>query len=139
MARPDGLMTSPFQPDYYSIYFAALLSSTMRIFSESVKNSKLLFLLESRGTHPPALIAPPKHQGCLRTTWLARVSRILFPTPYLVYKINPNPRKIMCCGKKSGPNAAFKPMFSWVGLALGWGVRRFHNNIYTLSNPTEFW
>ena len=28
--------------------------------------------------------------------------------------------------------------FSWVGLALGWGVRRFHDNIYMFSNPTEF-
>ena len=23
-------------------------------------------------------------------------------------------------------------------MALGWGVRRFHNNIYMFSNPTEF-
>ena len=27
--------------------------------------------------------------------------------------------------------------FSWVGLALGWGVRRFHNNIYVFPDPTE--
>ena len=42
---------------------------------------------------------------------------------------------------KSGPNATFKTYFSWVGLALGWGIRRFHNNIYSeymFSNPTEF-
>ena len=28
--------------------------------------------------------------------------------------------------------------FAWVGLALGWGVRRFHNNMHIVSNPTEF-
>ena len=28
--------------------------------------------------------------------------------------------------------------FSWVGLALGWGVRRFHDNIYMFPNSTEF-
>ena len=39
---------------------------------------------------------------------------------------------------KSGPHATFNLFFSWVGLALGWGVRRFRNNIYTFSNPTEF-
>ena len=33
-------------------------------------------------------------------------------------------------GKTVGPKATFKPNFSWVGSALGWGVRRFHNNIY---------
>ena len=30
-------------------------------------------------------------------------------------------------------------IFSWVGLALGGGVRRFHNNIYMFPNPTEIW
>ena len=28
--------------------------------------------------------------------------------------------------------------FSWVGLALGWGVRRFHHSVCMFSNPTEF-
>ena len=28
--------------------------------------------------------------------------------------------------------------FSRGGLAMGWGVRRFRNNIYMFSNPTEF-
>ena len=40
---------------------------------------------------------------------------------------------------KRGPNATVYPKFSWVGLALGWGVRRFQNNVYIFSNPTEFW
>ena len=39
---------------------------------------------------------------------------------------------------KSGPNATFTLFFSWVGLALGWGVRRFHYHIYMFPNPTEF-
>ena len=40
---------------------------------------------------------------------------------------------------KSGPIATFNNLiFLWVGLALGWGVRRFHNNIYMFPNPTEF-
>ena len=50
-----------------------------------------------------------------------------------LYKINLNPRKNICCGKK-WPKCP-KPCFSWVGLALGWGVRRFHinNNIHVGS------
>ena len=53
------------------------------------------------------------------------------------YKINPNARKIICCGKKR-PKCHFQPKFSWVGLALGWGVRRFHHNIYqVLCFPTQ--
>ena len=54
-----------------------------------------------------------------------------------LYRTNPNPRKLFAVGK-SGPNATFTPNFSWVGLALGWGVRRFHNNIDIFPNPTEF-
>ena len=27
--------------------------------------------------------------------------------------------------------------FSWVGLALGWGVSRFHSNICMISNQTK--
>ena len=27
--------------------------------------------------------------------------------------------------------------FSWVELALDWGVRRFHDHIYMFSNPTK--
>ena len=39
---------------------------------------------------------------------------------------------------KSGPIATFNLFFFWVGLALGLGVRRFHNNIYMFPNPTYF-
>ena len=53
-----------------------------------------------------------------------------------LYKTNPNPRKIICSGKK-WPNCHFQPKFCWVGLALGWGVRRFRNNISMFPNPTE--
>ena len=34
-------------------------------------------------------------------------------------------------------NLFFFFLLGWVGLGLG-GVRRFHNNIYIFSNPTEF-
>ena len=37
----------------------------------------------------------------------------------------PNHEKIFAVGK-SGPNATFNANFSWVGLALGRGVRRCH-------------
>ena len=55
-----------------------------------------------------------------------------------LYKTNPNPRKTICCGKK-WPKCHFLTYFflGWV-VALGWGVRRFHSNIYMFSNPTEF-
>ena len=65
--------------------------------------------------------------------WFGRVSCSLFP----IYKTNPNPRKIFTVGKR-GLNATFNLVFLGVGLALGWGVRRFHSNIQMFSNPTEF-
>ena len=56
-----------------------------------------------------------------------------------LHKINPNPRKnYLAVRGKSGPECPFfQAYISWVGLALGWGVRRFRNNIYIFSNPTE--
>ena len=54
-----------------------------------------------------------------------------------LYKTSPNPRKIICSGK-TWPKCLFNLVFSWVGLALGWGVRRYHNNIPTVSSPTKF-
>ena len=55
------------------------------------------------------------------------------------YKMNPNPRKIISCGKNWPTCHFYIAKFSCVGLALGWGVRRFHINIYRymLSNPTD--
>ena len=50
-----------------------------------------------------------------------------------LYKINPSPRNMICCGKK-WPKCHFEPIFSWVGLALVCGFRRFHTNIYMFSN-----
>ena len=47
----------------------------------------------------------------------------------------PTHEKLFAMGK-SGPNATFNLIFSWVGLALGWGVHRFHNNTYMFSTPT---
>ena len=46
----------------------------------------------------------------------------------------PTHEKIFSVGK-SGPNATFLPDFSWVRLALGWGVRRFHTSFCMFSNP----
>ena len=37
--------------------------------------------------------------------------------------------KLFAVGK-SGPNATFNLVFLGLGSALGWGVRRFHHNIY---------
>ena len=56
-----------------------------------------------------------------------------------LYKINPNPPKMICCGEKSGPNATF---FNLIFLGLGWPwvgeCRRFHNTNFMFSDPTEF-
>ena len=59
--------------------------------------------------------------------------------PYI--KPIPTQQKIiLCCGE----NVAQTPLLTWsflgwvgLGLALGWGVRRFHNNVYVFFNPTE--
>ena len=74
------------------------------------------------------------------STFSQGLRRILVGSGFLqsVSYIKPTatkPRKIICCGKK-WPKCHFQPDFSWVGLALGWGVCRFHDNIYMLSNPT---
>ena len=53
-----------------------------------------------------------------------------------LYKTNPNRRKTICCGKQ-WRKCHFQPDVSWVGLALGWGVRRFHNNIHSICFPTQ--
>ena len=79
-------------------------------------------------------VLSPGISGSLRRIWLG----CGFIVVCFLYKINPNPPKFICCGEKSGPNATFDLIFHRVGLALGWGVRRFHNNIlYMFSNPTE--
>ena len=54
------------------------------------------------------------------------------------YKINPNPRKNICCDQKWPKNATFDLFFLGLGLALGWGVRRFRNNIYMISTQHNF-
>ena len=53
-----------------------------------------------------------------------------------LYKLNPNPRKIICCGT-NWPKMPISTYFSWVGLALAWGVRRFHLNTNMFSDTTE--
>ena len=47
-----------------------------------------------------------------------------------VHKINPNPRKKYLLREKVAQMPLFNLFRSWVGLALGWGVCRFRNNIY---------
>ena len=54
-----------------------------------------------------------------------------------LYKTIPNPRKPFAVGKKVA-QLPLLTYFSWAGLALGWGVQRFHNNIHIVSDPTEF-
>ena len=57
-----------------------------------------------------------------------------------VHYIKPIPsgEKNICCGEK----VAQMPLFNLIFLRLGWpwvwGVRRFHSNIHTFSNPKEF-
>ena len=52
-------------------------------------------------------------------------------------KYIPTHEKIIDVGK-NGPNTTFNLFFLGVGLALGWGVRRFQNDVYMFSNPAEF-
>ena len=49
----------------------------------------------------------------------------------------PTHEKMFAVGKR-GPNATFNLFFLGViGLVLGWGVRRFHNNTYMFSQPNR--
>ena len=54
-------------------------------------------------------------------------------------KTNPNLTKNYLLWEKGGPNATFKPIFSWVGLALGWDIRRFHTDILSFFQPNRTW
>ena len=72
------------------------------------------------------------------TVFAENVVWVKFLVVCFLYKINPNPRKNTCGGKKVAQMPLLK--FSWGGLlALGWGVRRFRTNIYMFmfSNPTK--
>ena len=60
---------------------------------------------------------------------LGFVSSVSYTSKYI---INPNLRKIFAVGK----SGTFNVIFLVVGFGHGWGVRRFHNNIYMFSNPT---
>ena len=55
-----------------------------------------------------------------------------------LYKTNPSPRKIICCGKK-WPNCHFSPKKIGLGVALGWGARRFHPNATLAWNMIAVW
>ena len=57
-----------------------------------------------------------------------------------LYKINPNPRKNdVAVGKSGAQMPLITPIVSWVGLAVSWEVRRFHNSTWMFSNPTYIW
>ena len=64
---------------------------------------------------------------------------VRFAVVCFLYKTIPNPRKMICCGKKVAQNAAFSLVFLGVGLALDWGVRRFHDNIYAVFQLNRIW
>ena len=72
--------------------------------------------------------------GCLRK----KLVGVGFSQSVSYTKPIPTPRNIICC---VGTKMAQMPLLTylWVGLASGWGVRRFHNNIHMFSNPTYFW
>ena len=63
---------------------------------------------------------------------------VRFPVICFLYKTNPNPRKSYLLWGKSDLNATFNLIFLVLGWPLGWGVRRFHNNIYMFPNQTDF-
>ena len=56
--------------------------------------------------------------------------RFLQSVSYIYVKQILTHEKFIAVGKSGGPNATFNLFFFWVGLAWGWGVRRFHNHIY---------
>ena len=76
-------------------------------------------------------ISAVKYGICGEFVW------VMFLVVCFLHKTNPNPRKKIWCGKK-WPKMQLLTYFSWVGLDLGWGVRRSNNIIYMFSNPPEF-
>ena len=78
--------------------------------------------------------------------FLEKFGWVGFLAVYFLYQINPKPlQNYVLWGKKWPPDATFNLLlrsnnsFSWFGLALGWGVRRFHikSNISVFFNPTQ--
>ena len=51
-------------------------------------------------------------------------------------KSTPTHQKIFCCGKKWPQMPFLTYIVSWVGLALGWGVRQFHHSVYMFFKNT---
>ena len=52
----------------------------------------------------------------------------------LLHETNPNPRKIICCGKKV-VQLPLLTYFSWVGLALGWGSSSVSYQYFHVLQP----
>ena len=56
-----------------------------------------------------------------------------------LYKTNPNPmKKNNFLWEKVAQMPLLNLMFLGFGLALGWRIRRFHDNTRMFSKPTEF-
>ena len=83
-------------------------------------------------TQYQVLIITYPRSRVFRRAWLGWVPCSLLP---ISDQSEPTKKKIAV--GKSGPKCHFQPDFSWAGLALGWGVRRFHTSIYMFSNLTE--
>ena len=49
---------------------------------------------------------------------------------------NPQPTKNNLLRGKVAQTPLFNLIFPWVRLDFGWGVRRFHDDVYMFSNPT---
>ena len=73
--------------------------------------------------------------GCSRRIRLRWVG---FLVVCFLHKINPNPRKMVLLWgiQKWLKRHNLTYFFLGVGLALGWGICRFHNNFHAFSNET---
>ena len=63
---------------------------------------------------------------------------VRFVVVCFLYKTIPTREKMfLLWARKVAQNAAFLPNFSWVGLALGWGVRGLQTIIDVFSSPHD--
>ena len=98
-------------------------------------SAKLQQLLPATAARPNPVAFPHhwiNHWGVYGEIWLGEVS---CSSVSCIKPIPTQGKKLLAVGKK-WPKCRFYPNFSWVGFALGWRVRRFHDNIYMFSNPT---
>ena len=115
--------TTQHQPYYSTGIFVIYVSHMVGFLAHRV-NRSTQFESHSRSTMVDTT-------GCLRGFWLGVGLLVVC----FLYKTNPNPRKTICRGEKVAQMPLLTWFFlGWVGL-LGWGVRRFHNDICMCSNP----